>query len=638
MINSDLKQLIVIIYLFSLGQLQAQTYLSSLSSPADFDKMASLPLSEKYSNVASVKVIYDIHSDKVYFIQSEDFKFHYTFCTQILSEWHDIPYFNDHNYHESESRDYRLATINWYKDADLITFEFSTSEVLAPPSIAFYHRVKKLVQLPHELQLFPSGAKQIDYVKAIRPAEDFITADVIYHHQKYQALNQTYSYGYLRFIAIDSLDKINENDIVIVNGTPLEMPFCRGVITTDFQPPLSHIVVLSHNRRTPIMALKNVWNNQELRDLEGKLVKFTVENDKFTIQEADKKQAQYYWKTRSHHRPIKLDVNIEKRGIQSISRLSSKSVNIVGGKAANFGELNRIYIDKNQKIRLPKAAFAIPFSHYHDHVQQRGIQEKINAVIANEALRDNPQLLREKLKEIRQAIVQAPLDKWLLADVERLVAQNGIFRLRFRSSTNAEDIAGFNGAGLYDSKTGILGDPKKSIEKAIKKVWASLWNYRAFQERAFFNIDQSTVAMGILVHQSFPNEEANGVAITKNIYRPERTGFVVNIQKGDVSIVLPPDGVTSELFVIKQNINAENEIEIDYISYSSLQDNQPLLTIQEIEELNKILAAIKQHFFANLNAFTRPFYNDFALDIEFKIEEQTRKIIIKQVREYGIAL
>ena len=62
--------------------------------------------------------------------------------------------------------------------------------------------------------------------------------------------------------------------------------------------------------------------------------------------------------------------------------------------------------------------------------------------------------------------------------------------LRYRSSTNNEDLPGFSGAGLYDSKT---QDPEETeedgIDKSIKGVWASLWNFRAFTEREFHRID-----------------------------------------------------------------------------------------------------------------------------------------------------
>ena len=72
----------------------------------------------------------------------------------------------------------------------------------------------------------------------------------------------------------------------------------------------------------------------------------------------------------------------------------------------------------------------------------------------------------------------------------------------------------------------------RPMDEAMKKVWASLWSYGAYMERQYFGINQRTVYMGILVHRSFPEEQINGVAITKNLYRDSYFGYVVNAQKG----------------------------------------------------------------------------------------------------------
>ena len=57
--------------------------------------------------------------------------------------------------------------------------------------------------------------------------------------------------------------------------------------------------------------------------------------------------------------------------------------------------------------------------------------------------------------------------------------------LRYRSSTNNEDLPGFNGAGLYDSKTQDPDETEEDgIDKSLKQVFASLWTFRAFTERS----------------------------------------------------------------------------------------------------------------------------------------------------------
>ena len=60
---------------------------------------------------------------------------------------------------------------------------------------------------------------------------------------------------------------------------------------------------------------------------------------------------------------------------------------------------------------------------------------------------------------------------------------------RYRSSTNNEDLPGFNGAGLYDSKSQKPSEDEEDLAKSLKEVYASLWTFRAFIERDFHRVD-----------------------------------------------------------------------------------------------------------------------------------------------------
>jgi len=247
-------------------------------------------------------------------------------------------------------------------------------------------------------------------------------------------------------------------------------------------------------------------------------------------------------------------------------------------------------------------------------------------------------LLDKTLKSLRDSIVATPLDKDLLRKVmDKMKAANDYTDFRFRSSTNAEDIPGFTGAGLYTSKTGSLVSPDKSVDHAIKKVWASLWTLRAFEERMDAHIDQSNLAMGILVHRAFGTEEVNGVAITRNLYREGYPAFTVNIQQGESSVVLPENQATPEQILIKYGDLDTNsdDFNVEYISHSSLNDFQPILSREELRVLATYLYAIKKRFYyAAGGAVLGPDFYDFAMDIEFKLDRGSRKIYVKQAREY----
>ena len=107
-----------------------------------------------------------------------------------------------------------------------------------------------------------------------------------------------------------------------------------------------------------------------------------------------------------------------------------------------------------------------------------------------------------------------------------------------------EDLEGFNGAGLYSSYTHGLDEGP--LEKSVKQVWASLWNYRAFEEREFWRIDHFSAAMGVLVHPNYTDEQANGVGVTTNIFDPAWDGHYVNVQVGENLVTNPEAGTTPE--------------------------------------------------------------------------------------------
>ena len=170
-------------------------------------------------------------------------------------------------------------------------------------------------------------------------------------------------------------------------------------------------------------------------------------------------------------------------------------------------------------------------------------------MLADSDFLGDPAQRAQQLESLRDAMKAAPVDaafEQMLID--KLNADYPGTRMRFRSSTNCEDLDGFTGAGLYTSKSGDPSDPAYPVLDAVRTVWSSIWFFRAFEEREYRQIEHESVGMALLVHHSFPYEEANGVAITANLFDSlcMEPGFYVNVQFGDESVVLPNPGVTSD--------------------------------------------------------------------------------------------
>jgi phosphoenolpyruvate synthase/pyruvate phosphate dikinase len=419
---------------------------------------------------------------------------------------------------------------------------------------------------------------------------------------------------------------LGRHDIALLNGIPNDVPVVSAIITTEFQTPLSHINILSKNRKTPNMALRSGWDNELFNSLVNKLVRLEVTSDYFSMREATLTEAQAYWDSHEPQQPQKLNLDTLTTGLIELSNAGYNSTKTIGGKASNFAEMQKI-----GSIPLPEAGFAIPFYYYRDHLKQNRIIPFMEQMFKDEDFQQNASIRHAWLERLRDTIKQTPINPELLALVSQKMQQSGFPSFRLRSSTNAEDIEGFNGAGLYDSYTAIPGDADKTIEKAIKKVWASLWNFRAFEEREYFKIDHNSTAMGILVNRSFPAEDANGVVITTNLYNSNLPAYVINAQFFEYSVVRPEDNVLPEQIIFYQ-MEQPYTNRIEYINRSTLpgKENEYVLSAEEVTKLAGLCRQISVHY-CNLLGKCIP------LDIEFKVDSTvtgTRKLYVKQVRPF----
>jgi len=141
------------------------------------------------------------------------------------------------------------------------------------------------------------------------------------------------------------------------------------------------------------------------------------------------------------------------------------------------------------------------------------------------------------------------LSKEIIAKWKSQLGSRPVF---VRSSSNSEDLPNFSGAGLYSSVPNVVSEDK--LVDAVKKVWASLWKFEAYEARVRNYVSQSDVYMSALI-QLGVDMEKGGVMITKDPFdERNRDAVYISAVCGHNSKVVDNAGVPEQiLFNPKSN-------------------------------------------------------------------------------------
>ncbi len=621
---------------------------------ADFEALASEPLDTSLPGARSGKVVLDmLDTDKLHFQNSRKFQVHYEFISEHLSggELPLVPVlsqFNATEYYAPEAgRRFLLGTVTHYEAGNIWALEFAPYDTATAAMIErLYRAVRDTAFFGPALRFHPTS--ETLSVEAAKLADvPVVTTDQLYESITYQPLTLATSMGKLRFVYAADLatEYLAHEDIVVLDQAPNDISVVMGIVTEQFQTPLSHVNVLSQNRRTPNMGLRGAMSNEELRALEGKWVELTVGPTNWSVREVTAEEAREYTEAHKPEPVVLPAIDLETTGLHDIEDITpeedgvslrdviKKSVLAFGGKAAQYSILA-----KTDGVPVKKA-FAVPVFYYDQFMKENGFYDEIDAFLADQSFIDDANVRDERLAELRAEMAAAPVNEEFQALLRaKLEADYPGSTIRFRTSTNSEDLEGFPCAGCYESQT---GDPSnwEDVLDALRKTWASIWLYRTFEERNYYGIDHQSVGMALLVHTNYPAEEANGVAVTNNPYDPSglEPAFYVNVQwGGEAEVVHPPAGITSDQFIYYY-YNANQPV--TFVARSNLVgEGETVLSASQTHQLGVALDAIHERFSA---AYGPKAGNDgwYAMDVEFKFDDDEDPskppvLYVKQARPY----
>ncbi|MDB4957296.1 MAG: ppsA 1 [Myxococcales bacterium] len=490
---------------------------------------------KNYSKIVATdelgKCIIDVKTNDIYFFDVNLFNIHADFVLGVLLKqaWtsDNIREYNK-NYERVKPR-FILCYLTHHLKIDKWSFSFWEGDKIGPDDVMKVKQKLDATFFQKNMPFRPDSPMQQKVANEIaKRGVKTITNDEVYKAADFQAFTKGKAVGKLHVVPVGTAYELlnyDRHDIVLLQESYPDITPVAGILATQFSTPLSHV-----NLRAGAWGIPNA-GDKKARDkyakLDGKLVYYEVNDTGMILREATAAEIAEMTTKIAAAKHVDLPVaNLDNRRLAMLTRMRAKDVVIYGTKAANLGEIVTANLDG---VRVP-AGFGVPFYYYVQHMKENHLDAPLDALLADKRFKD-PTWRKTALEGLRKAIVDAPINQQTLDMIYKRVrvrlGGKGVF---VRSSTNSEDLPGFNGAGLYDTQPNVVG--RKQLGEALRIVWASLWNLRAVDERDAFGIDHHQVYFGVLV-QVGVNATAAGVLVTKNLWdTTDENSFTINAKYG----------------------------------------------------------------------------------------------------------
>lgn len=511
--------------------------LLKIASQTEFDEFARVYHQNTPYALPHVMFLIDRRNkNKIYYINSKKYRFHKDFANATYLSLERGEAFTNSNYLRDDRR-FILGTLAFQTPIKKWTFEFWEGDLIPTAQIKLAYDV--INQSFFEPVAFKPNSIRQDDASAKLEIER-ISADEINKGQEYLALNAARGVGRVHVIEkLDDTVEIGYNEILVLKEVPISLPPVAGLIIAKPSTPLSHVNLLAKGWNIPNAYIKDA--DKLFKDYNGRWFELETKLDNYSFKPAsnevmrkwDVEQKQVTGIDDSLKAP---PANLNVTKLATLKEMRKKDSIAYGAKASNLGEII--------SARLPGVivpdGFSVPFVYYKKFMETNGFEDKIIKLLDDYNFVHNPKMRREMLKAFREEIKNGTFDEQLKAEIikkwQTQLGSKGVF---VRSSSNVEDLPNFSGAGLYDTVPNVK-EAEKLIE-AVKTVWASTWNFEAYEARERNFVDHTHAYMSAFI-QIGVNMDNGGVLITKDPFDKDNRGAVYIAATRGHNITVTGDG------------------------------------------------------------------------------------------------
>ncbi|MDO8740096.1 MAG: PEP/pyruvate-binding domain-containing protein [Candidatus Woesearchaeota archaeon] len=303
--------------------------------------------------------------------------------------------------------------------------------------------------------------------------------------------------------------------------------------------------------------------------------------------------------------------------IKLFKDIRKEDIPIVGGKAANLGEL------ASMGLPVPDG-FVITARAYERFVTEAGINEKIHKLLKALDVENTGQL-NKTAEKVRGLIMKSRMPKALIEDIKKEYSRMNDF-VAVRSSATAEDLPDASFAGQQETFLNVKGE--KEVLEAVQKCFASLFTPRAIYYRVRNNFPHENVFLAVVV-QKMVNADKAGVIFSINPVTQNKEEIIIEgaygLGEAVVLGALTPHSYVIDKKTHKVKNKSISKLEWGYYRSKSGKTEKRNISHGHIEVLNENEAK-------GLVKFTKEIEKHYSIpmDIEWAIEGG--KIYILQAR------
>lgn len=301
---------------------------------------------------------------------------------------------------------------------------------------------------------------------------------------------------------------------------------------------------------------------------------------------------------------------MNKKIIAWFREIDKESVELVGGKGANLGEMER------HGFPVPPG-FVVTADAYLEFLTQNKLSSKIKQIIDSVNTDSSAQLQLASTK-IKAMIVSSPIPQEIAKEIiksyfklgkNKLTAKLMISgpRVAVRSSATAEDSKTASFAGQNETFLNIRGEA--NVVDAVRRCWASLFEARSIFYRTSQHLDHLKSAIAVVVQVMVPSE-VSGIIFSIDPVTNNRQRIVIEaiwglgeyIVQGKVT----PDHYEvnkSDLVIVDKQLVPQN-IMLVRASEKNVEKKVPKskqtrrkLSDEQVREIAKLSLSLEQHYY-----------------------------------------